>query len=873
MLSGHRTKILRKHSPTRAMRTRIAALTVAAGLTAICLPYLQAGRILLRRQPHEIGAASFPDTDLGPLRSSPSGGYAPANVTCSDPQAVIAAALANFTASGNATSSSNTTSNGNATSNGEGNGTQIGGKTLNATYVGQLRNASDGSLSPLEAIYIERHLNATQQAWVDWLTSAPVGLNASFPQGLAQYLGNGTARLPRVGIAASGGGFRATLFGAGAYNALDQRNTTSAQQTGVAGFYQLASYITGLSGGSWLVSSTAINDYPTAQALYENVWNLSVPLLVPPDAVTVYNQVTGQVAQKAAALGTNFTTLTDYWGRILSQVSRSGGSGAGCAQLGWMNAESSVFAPLQRLFNTTAYPQPLAPAVTWSDVTNVSAFANASYPFPIIIAATLPPGAVTPSGPNGSDFEFSPYESGIWSPGLQAFINTSALGSVLQNGQPGNSCLAGLDNVGFIAGTSSSLFNEILTLNASQSALSNLTEPIQNALSGRNASFQGSAVIPNPYLQYGDDPLAQTEDLLLVDGGLTDRNIPLWPLLQPARNLSVVLALDASNDVNGWPNGTSLFTTAELVRSTPNVSFPVIPPQAQFIAEGLNTRPTFFGCPGAEIINANTSTEPSPIIIYVPNYPYESFSNFSTFKLQYNDSEAQSLIDNSYLVASAGGNRTLNTTIAWPTCLACASMVKIWNATNSSLPEPCTACFNAYCWLNATSADNANGTATTQGAVPSSTPTPPPPATRRTFGLSAMVDLWKRAPDHLGDSVSGSDHAHATDGPLSGLNATTDDEGIVGPLLGQNDHGNRSSGGGVPGGYSPPIGYPEFILSNGTVRTAPPVTYQPPSTGAEPPPPADAGPGPGPGPGPDPSASTSVEPASTASTSMSARAV
>lgn len=67
---------------------------------------------------------------------------------------------------------------------------------------------------------------------------------------------------PTVGIAVSGGGFRAALVGAGTFNALDGRNTT-AVQAGTGGVWQLASYMTGLSGGSWFVGSLAINSNPS----------------------------------------------------------------------------------------------------------------------------------------------------------------------------------------------------------------------------------------------------------------------------------------------------------------------------------------------------------------------------------------------------------------------------------------------------------------------------------------------------------------------------------------------------------------------------------------------------------------------------------
>lgn len=56
------------------------------------------------------------------------------------------------------------------------------------------------------------------------------------------------------------------MVGAGTFAALDGRNE-SAVQAGTGGVWQLASYMTGLSGGSWFVGSLAINSNPPIQEL------------------------------------------------------------------------------------------------------------------------------------------------------------------------------------------------------------------------------------------------------------------------------------------------------------------------------------------------------------------------------------------------------------------------------------------------------------------------------------------------------------------------------------------------------------------------------------------------------------------------------
>lgn len=77
---------------------------------------------------------------------------------------------------------------------------------------------------------------------------------------------NGSA-LPRIGIAISGGGYRALMNGAGAIAAFDNRtaNSTGAGQLG--GLLQAATYLSGLSGGSWLVGSIYTQNFSTVDSI------------------------------------------------------------------------------------------------------------------------------------------------------------------------------------------------------------------------------------------------------------------------------------------------------------------------------------------------------------------------------------------------------------------------------------------------------------------------------------------------------------------------------------------------------------------------------------------------------------------------------
>ena len=105
---------------------------------------------------------------------------------------------------------------------------------------------------------------------------------------------------------------------------------------------------------------------------------------------------------------------------------------------------------------------------------------------------------------------------------------------------------------------------------------------------------------------------------------------------------------------------------------------PYIPPVATFVAEGLNKRPTFFGCNDTSKIT----------VVYLPNVNYTFASNEPTAKLEYSQAETEGMVDNGVMIASEGGDA------GWPTCLACAIVMK----TGEAMPSSCGGCFSRYCF-------------------------------------------------------------------------------------------------------------------------------------------------------------------------------
>ncbi|CEH18904.1 lysophospholipase plb1 [Ceraceosorus bombacis] len=496
------------------------------------------------------------------------------------------------------------------------------GATQPGGGIGQVRYANSNALSSGEQDYINRKRSNSQQGWQQWLSSTGAGPDLDGANGIPGGVANYTSaqdRLPRVGIALSGGGYRAMIVGSGVLAGFDSRNQT-ANDRGVGGFLQLADYVAGLSGGSWAVGGYAINDWPTSQQLKDGIWDLEKDLVVPDDGKLSYYTDIGACTKKR---GEGYpTSITDYWGRALSY----------------------------HLVNDTTYPDQ-GQGTTFGDIRNTSSFTDARMPFPVVIADEREPGQLVLLSNETQVFEFNPYEAGSWDSHIDAFIPIDILGTAMQNGESTaflGRCTVGFDNFGWVVGTSSTLFNSLysMLITSNNSSDSSIIRDAIEAIAGAVSDQRNDvSVVPNPFSGLENRQVASQNNITLVDGGEDGANIPFWPLIQPARNLDLVVGVDSSADVSDWPNGTAIRETFLRASGNPafsDVSFPMIPTQATFVNRGLNTRPTFFGCNRSSLINVDTAGNNtiSPLIIYLPSYPYSALANSSTFKLSYSDDEA-----------------------------------------------------------------------------------------------------------------------------------------------------------------------------------------------------------------------------------------
>lgn len=324
-----------------------------------------------------------------------------------------------------------------------------------------IRNAEH--LSPNETAWLEVRRNNTIQPMRDLLGRMNItGLDTNAWIDAHQ---NNASALPNIGIAASGGGYRAMLNGAGIIQAFDSRtpNSTAAGQLG--GLLQSATYLSGLSGGSWLVGSLVANNWTSISDILSmdtdadnsgSLWQLGNSIFEGPDSggiqvldsVGYYGDLLDQVHGKADA-GFN-TSITDYWGRSLSY----------------------------QLINATNG----GPAYTFSSIAQQEWFTSGTSPLPLIVSDGRSPGQTIISG-NSTIYVFSPWELGSDDSTVYGFAPLQYVGTNFSAGSPSSDqCVVGFDSASFVMGTSSSLFNAILTTLQGINTTSALASAFQDAI-------------------------------------------------------------------------------------------------------------------------------------------------------------------------------------------------------------------------------------------------------------------------------------------------------------------------------------------------------------------------------------------------------
>lgn len=516
---------------------------------------------------------------------------------------------------------------------------------------------SGTSLSSSETSWLQKRQAKTDPALISFL------LQLNLDDFDASSFVSGATKPITIGLAFSGGGYRAMLAGAGQFAAYDSR--TAGEDSTLKGLLQATTYIAGLSGGSWLVGTVAMNNFQSIDDIADsNLWKLDRSIIDPGfiDPFTNIPYYTGiNSAILAKSLSLNEVTVADIWGRALSYQFLNGFTGDGAG-------------------------------LTFSSLATKGVFANADMPFPAISALTRAPNTGV-INLNSVLIEFNPFEIGSFDPSLAAFAQLKYVGTALDGGkvQRFRSCVTGFDNAGFVMGTSSALFTAFYDL----VNLSKLPALLQNIIHAavvvpyQNLNVVLASWAPNPFYSSSSKGFLQSQKrLYLADGGIDGQNVPLQPLLN--RNLDVIFAHDNSADVTGWPDGTAMIATYNRQFTSQGFGaskMPTVPDQNTFRNGNLTSRPAFFGC------SANSTN--TPLVVYLANRPFSYWSNTSSFKLTYSDSEKRGMIRNGYETVTRK-NGTIDSN--WNVCVGCAVINREQVRQGIPQSDQCKQCFKQYCW-------------------------------------------------------------------------------------------------------------------------------------------------------------------------------
>ena len=205
---------------------------------------------------------------------------------------------------------------------------QVGKCPPRFSLVRKAGTPSKQHLSPSELAYLHaRRSKVLPNAWKSYLANVQ-SCKISLPDYVTSILSGYGDASPNLGIATSGGGYRAAIFGAGVLNALDGRNST-AVSTGTGGLLQAATYLSGLSGGSWLLTSLVQANFPPFHDLIFGSnssneyagWLAQIGLIAPTND-SKKNQlfVAGLIAETKGKHDAGFpVTIGDVWARVLAR--------------------------------------------------------------------------------------------------------------------------------------------------------------------------------------------------------------------------------------------------------------------------------------------------------------------------------------------------------------------------------------------------------------------------------------------------------------------------------------------------------------------------------------------------------------------------
>ncbi|PWY77487.1 lysophospholipase [Aspergillus heteromorphus CBS 117.55] len=469
--------------------------------------------------------------------------------------------------------------------------------------------------------------------------------------------------VPVVGWANSGGGWRAAITGVGGLQAIDER-TEGAKEAKVGGLFQILTYIAGLSGGAWPVTSPTFHNYePITQMIAD--WQLDLNRFTEADVEDYF-----EVMVEKYEAGFNIS-VSDFLGRAFAGMTVPG---------------------VNR---------------TWSSIPDQPGFKNFDGPFPILSASSInssspvEDGLYVPSW-DAPWYEWNPFEFGSWAAG---FVPTKYVGTIPNENNTAEQCVENLDQTSFVLGTVASAWNYWYLEAVSNDTLGMfskrdgrvekrdaLIDELVELVDGVFSEYFNYTVsqIANPSIPNAFNP---AENITFADGSEAGQSIAFLPLIQPERKLDFIMAWedDADDAPYSWNNGTNIYDAYVHARSH-GLPFPEVPPVRELLARNYTLKPVLFGC---DTNLTTTRDATSPIVAYFANSPYSWYTNFSWATTSMSGDEVYGVTQNSFNLVTQG-NSTLDST--WVDCLGCAAIERSLARVGMQRSEACDQCFQEHCW-------------------------------------------------------------------------------------------------------------------------------------------------------------------------------
>ncbi|KUJ11335.1 FabD/lysophospholipase-like protein [Mollisia scopiformis] len=513
--------------------------------------------------------------------------------------------------------------------------------------------------------------------------------------------------VPVLGMIVSGGGYRSGYTGTGGMRALDDRLPEAVEQR-TGGLLQSLTYLGGQSGGSWPVASFSTHDFPTADKLVQEWVAANAKLGAVPENSTTGGSLTSIFGDVAAKYEAGFpVTVSDFLGRDFSYEFLPGPNGG----LG----------------------------LTWSSLRNQSKFLSHEMPMPMLQTTSLEANDVVypqylglqVPNLNNPAYEITPFEMGSWDSSVSAFTPMEWTGTSLLNGMPVNtsSCVQGWDRISFMMGTAAAAFNFWYIEDATNGTVAPFPKrSIDTTMQGLEKRYEGQSLFPEseiqtlievyksdfnlsmPEIAYSiwpnpfqvnttnnttsvSDSVGSLAELTFVDSTETGSSLPIAGMIQPARNVSFIIAWDDDADSipYAWDNGTNLYN-AYTIANASGLPFPIIPPVATIMNRNYSLKPTLFGC---DANLTTTKSTASPIVLYMTTAPYSAYTNYTWITGNFSLTQFNEIFVNSFNQITQG-NGTLDS--EWTTCLGCAVIDRSLSALGMPRTRQCEKCMDKYCW-------------------------------------------------------------------------------------------------------------------------------------------------------------------------------